>query len=291
MAKFTVGAGEGGTRADVFIATQYPQFSRSAMTQLFNKGMVTLGSKVVKASYKVQEGDELLVDETYLSATPPLVELPIIYEDKDVIVINKPEGMLTHAKGALNLEASVASFISNRLADSELSGNRAGIVHRLDRGTSGVIITAKTKSAQSWLQKQFSKRNAKKTYLAIVHGAPEPSEAIIDAPIMRDPAHPQTFRVGKQGKNALTQYKILKTGKKGGHSFSLVELKPMTGRTHQLRVHMAYIKHPIVGDDVYGPGSGQLMLHAQSLELTLPSSERHKFTIPTPLRIKKFFDE
>ena len=287
MAKFTAKAGEQDLRADVFIASKYPQFSRSALGQLFDKQMITIASKPIKASHKIQPDDKVEVDETYFNTEPPEVDLPIIFEDDAVIVIDKPAGLLTHSKGALNLEATVASFVSNKITDKALSGNRAGIVHRLDRGTSGVIIAAKTKAAQDWLQKQFAKRNAKKTYLAVVHGTPKPAEAIINAPIARNPAKPQLFRVDKTGKNAITQYKVLKTKGK----YSQVVLKPLTGRTHQLRVHLSYIGHPIVGDSFYGKDSGQTILHAKSLELTLPNGERRKFISETPGIFSEIFNE
>lgn len=289
MAGYTVVASEAGSRADIFLASKFPRFSRSVIHQLFNKDMVRLGPKAIKASYKVQIGDKLNVDETYLSTKAPAINLPILYEDDSVIVIDKPSGLLTHAKGALNAESSVASFIADKIVDKQLDSNRAGIVHRLDRGTSGVIITAKTKAASDWLQKQFSKRSAKKVYWAIVHGAPNPSQAIIDAPIDRNPAKPQSFKVGPSGKNAITEYKVLKTSVKNSQRYSLVEIKPMTGRTHQIRVHLAYIKHPIVGDSLYGKDRGPIMLHASSLELTLPNGSRRKFISQTPSRLRDFF--
>lgn len=286
MHKFIVRAGEQDLRADVFVASKYPQFSRSALGQLFDQQMITIADKPIKASHKVHPGDSVVVDETHLNNQPPDIDLPILYEDDDVLVIDKLAGLLTHSKGALNQEASIASFIVNKITDGALTGNRAGIVHRLDRGTSGVIITAKTKTAQDWLQKQFSKRNAKKTYLAVVHGTPKPAEAIIDAPIGRNPAKPQTFRVDKTGRNAITQYSVIKT--KG--RYSLLQLKPLTGRTHQLRVHLNYIDHPIIGDNIYGKDSGRLMLHAKSLELTLPSGERRKFISKTPELFSEVFN-
>jgi len=251
---------------------------------------VAVNAEVTKPSHKIKLGDEVQVDESLLRLKPPKIELPIIYEDDDVVVIDKPAGILSHSKGALNLEATVASFIKPRIKDKTLSGNRAGIVHRLDRPTSGVIIAAKNADSLVKLQKQFSKRNAKKIYIAIVEGLLEPTEAIIDAPIMRNPAKPQTFKVSSAGKPAITQYKVLKSFEKGSKAYSLVELRPLTGRTHQIRVHMAYINHPIVGDHVYGHDGDGLMLHAKSLEITLPNSERKVFSAKIPVRIEEFSD-
>lgn len=276
-------------RLDVFVAEQYPSFTRSALEALFDQKLVQVNGEPAKASHKVKPGDKVSVDETLLKLEPPAIDLPVIYEDNDAIVINKPAGILTHSKGALNLEGTVASFIKPKLKfPRTVLGNRAGIVHRLDRATSGVIITAKNAEALSKLQKQFSKRKAKKAYIAVVEGVLKPEAAIIDAPVARNPAKPQTFKVTASGKPAITEYRTIKSFKKSGKNYSLLELKPRTGRTHQLRVHMSYIGHPIVGDPVYGHGGDSLLLHAESLEITLPDSQRKIFTAPTPERIKEF---
>src|SRR5579862_9178907 len=264
---------DAGRRLDVVVADLYPDFTRSSLELLFDKDMVSVDGQAAKAAHKVRPKDKIVVDETYLKSEPLAADLPIIYEDDDVTVINKPAGVLTHSKGALNLEATVASFIKSKINDETLTGNRAGIVHRLDRDTSGLIITVKTAESLGKLQKQFSNRKVKKEYVAIVEGIPKPKKAIIDAPIMRRPSKPNTFKVGEQGKPALTEYKVAKIFKYKNRIYSLIELKPKTGRTHQLRVHMAYIGHPIVGDKVYGQENNGLMLHAKSLELTLPNGQ------------------
>jgi 23S rRNA pseudouridine1911/1915/1917 synthase len=279
---------EAGSRLDVLVASLYPQFTRSALELLFDKDMVAVNGHAAKAAYKVRPEDNIKIDETYLNNVPPKIDLPIIYEDKDVIVINKPAGLLTHSKGALNLEPTVASFIKNKLADTFLTGNRAGIVHRLDRGTTGVIITARSTGSLKWLQKQFSSRKVKKAYLAVAHGTLSPSEAVIDAPIGRNPKRPQSFRVMSGGKAAQTHYKVIREFKKNGNNFSEVELRPMTGRTHQLRIHLAYTGHPIVGDGLYGNNGQPVLLHAKSLELTLPSRQRKVFEAPLPPKFKDF---
>ena len=138
------------------------------------------------------------------------------------------------------------------------------------------------------LQKQFAQRKTKKIYLAIVEGEPKPEQAVIDAPIARNPKKPQTFRVSPEGKSAQTQYSVLKSFVKKDKRYSLLELKPLTGRTHQLRVHLAYIGHPIVGDHVYGSDGARLMLHATSLEITIPTSQRKVFEAAMPQDIKDF---
>ncbi len=288
MRTFKAEEADAGLRADVFISRQYPDFSRSSLDGLFDNELVLVNKKPIKNAHKVRADDKFTVDDRLLYRKPAAISLPIIYEDDDVIVIDKPAGVLTHAKGALNDEATVASFIAPRLAKNMPKNNRAGIVHRLDRATSGVIITAKTEPAQKWLQKQFSTRKTKKTYTAIVEGELEPKQAIIDAPIARNPRKPQTFHVNPAGKPAQTEYKTLEILDKSSIPNSLVEMKPLTGRTHQLRVHLAYIKHPIVGDRLYGHEGEHLYLHAKSLELTLPSGERKVFEVAEPAYFEEF---
>lgn len=287
MRKFTASESDIGVRADIFLAKQYPGFSRSSLEALFDNHSVAIGQKPIKASHKIAGSDIVAVDDKLITAVPDTVDLPIIYEDQNVVVIDKPAGILTHSKGALNYESTVASFIGPKL-DKELTGNRAGIVHRLDRHTSGVIITAKNRQTQTWLQKQFSTRRTKKTYLAVVEGNLELNEAVIDAPIARNPKKPQTFYVNNAGKPSQTQYKVLKTFIKDKKPYSLVELKPLSGRTHQIRVHMAYIGHPVVGDSLYGRSGPNLLLHAQSLELTLPGGVRKVFKVPLPAYLTDF---
>lgn len=288
MREFKAGESDAGGRADIFVAGQYPGFSRSSLDNLFETGAVLINDSAAKPGHKLRVADKIMVDDSLLYQTPPSIKLPIIYEDSYVIVLNKPAGVLTHSKGALNLEATVASFIKPKVTDQSLQGNRAGIVHRLDRGTSGVIITAKTAAAVKFLQKQFSSRRVKKVYLAVVKGDLEPKAAIIDAPIARNPNRPQTFSVQSTGKSAVTQYQTIKTIKKDGSTYILVELKPQTGRTHQLRVHLAYIGHPIVGDPIYGHDNGQILLHAKSLELKLPSGREIVFEAALPHRFQEF---
>lgn len=203
--------------------------------------------------------------------------LPIIYQDDNVIVVNKPVGVLSHSKGALNDEFTVADFFK-RYSKYHLDTNRPGIIHRLDRDTSGVMIGALNDSAAKLLQRQFSDRKAHKTYVAVVDGVPNQLEAIIDLPIGRNPKEPSKFRVDPNGKSAKTVYKVLASNEK----FSLVELQPLTGRTHQLRVHMAHIGTPIHGDKVYGKPADRLYLHAAKLEITIPKGERMLFTAIVP---------
>lgn len=275
----TVSEDQSGQRLDVFVAAHMPQLSRAFIQKLSDQGRITVDGQINKPGYKLREGDnvEIDYDEAEFGRVED-IDLPILYEDENVVVMNKPAGVLTHALGKHGNEGSVASFLRGKVVD--LEGDRAGIVHRLDRATSGVIIGAKNQRSLSLLQKQFSERKTKKTYIAVVHGHLRPEEAVIDMPIERNPKAPSTFRVGPNGKPAKTHYKVLTEGNR----YSLIELKPETGRTHQLRVHLAKVGHPIVGDPLYGGGTygDQLFLHALSLEITLPGGERKTFTAPLP---------
>lgn len=270
-------------RLDQYVVEQRPRLSRAFAAKLIEQGDVLVNGKPNKPGYKLREGDSVVItyDEAELDKIPD-IELPILYEDDDCVVINKPLGVLTHSKGAFNPEATVATWLRSRVHG--LAGERAGIVHRLDRATSGVMICAKTPEALSHLQKQFAQRKTKKTYMAVIAGVLDPPEAIIDMPIERNPRKPQTFRVGPGGKPSVTAYRVVRTD----GAYSLVELKPTTGRTHQLRVHLKQLKHSIVGDPIYdGKPAGRLYLHALALEITLPNRERKVFTAPLPSEFNK----
>lgn len=272
------------TRLDKELAARYPDQSRSTLQKYIKAGYVMVNGEVVRSLKKdVNEFDDI-------SLTPPKPvdmskqELPIIYIDDNVIVVNKPSGVLTHSKGALNDEFTVADFF-RRYTTYALETNRPGIVHRLDRDTSGVIIGARNAETAKLLKDQFAHRLAKKQYSAVVDGLPKQETALIDLPIARNPSAPSTFRVDPKGKPAQTVYKVVKTNGKQ----SLVELTPKTGRTHQLRVHMQYIGTPIAGDRVYGntKTAPRLCLHAEKLEITIPTSKRQTFIAKTPASFAK----
>lgn len=271
-------------RLDQYVVQQLPDLSRSAAVKLISDGAVSVnGETTQKPAYKVKADDDIAIDYAPGTTLTPTIDLPVLYEDKNCVVIDKPVGVLTHSKGAFNPEATVATWLRPRLQG--MLGERAGIVHRLDRATSGVMICAKTLEALSWLQKQFSQRKAKKVYLAVVKGTPVPAEAVIDMPIERNPKKPQTFRVGANGKSAVTAYRVLQHN----DSYALVELSPTTGRTHQLRVHLQKQEHPIVGDTLYGGEPAErLMLHAKSLEITLPNKQRQVFEATVPAGFEEF---
>jgi 23S rRNA pseudouridine1911/1915/1917 synthase len=269
--------GEKKHRLDVFLAESYPDLSRSFLQRLCANDQVTVNGQAQRSGYKITPGDtvEVLYDMASIEKIED-IDLPILYQDDDVIVINKPSGVISHARGRFWNEPSVASFV-RQLTDQQ--GERAGIVHRLDRPTSGVMICAKTASAMKFIQKQFADRSVAKTYQAVVSGEVSPEEAIIDMPIERNPKAPATFRTGANGKSAQTQYKVLDQNE----AYTLLQLMPKTGRTHQLRVHVAHIKHPIVGDVLYGGEKYErLLLHATSLSLMLPDGTKKTFVAPVP---------
>lgn len=273
-------------RLDVELAERYPETSRSTWQKYVKEGYVQVNGTVQTVpKFELTEHDAIAV------AIPPSADysaesLPILYIDDNVIVINKPAGVLSHAKGALNDEFTVADFF-RRYTSYKLDTNRPGIIHRLDRDTSGVMIGARNEKTAALLQKQFAERRTKKTYIAIVVGEPKLAEAKIDLPIGRNPAKPSTFRVDAKGKPAITSYTVL-AARSGT---SLVKLSPRTGRTHQLRVHMEYIHTPILGDRVYGKAADRLYLHAFSLEVTIPEGERRTFIAPVPADFVSFYPE
>lgn len=282
-------------RLDQKVVELIPRISRAFAAKLIDQGKVTVNGVVqLKAGHKLREDDMVHVDyDVAEMGDIPDIELEVLYEDDDCVVINKPVGLLTHSKGAFNPEPTVATWLRSHcarldLAQDDEANSRAGIVHRLDRATSGVMICAKTPEALSWLQKQFAQRRTKKTYFAVVQGVLSPDEAIIDMPIQRNPKAPATFRVGALGKASKTRYKVAATSPQSG-AFSLIELKPETGRTHQLRVHLAHLGHPIVGDTLYGGQPAErLYLHATELEITIPKNhERKVFTVPVPIEFNE----
>ena len=278
MLRFTATEVDTGTRLDSYVSSKIPSVSRSFIQKLEEQGRVLVNSNKARTSYKIRQGDVIEVDfDKATLENTPMIDMEVLYEDDDCLVVNKPAGLLTHSKGAYNPEATVATFIQDKLVD--LDGERAGIVHRLDRATSGVMIAAKNPNALAWLQKQFSQRKVKKTYFAVVEGHLKPEQAIIDIPIERHPRTPKIFRTSAGGKPAITGYRVTETSP----HYSLVELTPRTGRTHQLRVHLSHLKHPIVGDTFYkGKTGDRLYLHAQRLELTLPNRTRKVFEVPLP---------
>jgi 23S rRNA pseudouridine1911/1915/1917 synthase len=285
MQQLKITVEEADERLDAYLARVQPEYSRSFWQKRCLEELVLVNGLPAKPKQHLNAGD---IIETTLAEQPNFTNqtLPIIYEDDDVIVINKPTGMLSHAKGVESDEFTVAEFVRPYTTDG-VDTNRPGIVHRLDRGTSGIMIAAKSPEAKRWIQKQFAERKVKKAYLALVDGHLKEPTARLDLPIERNPKKPQTFRVGVNGKPAETVY----TTEQVFAKHTLLKLQPKTGRTHQLRVHLQYIGHPIVGDAFYGGSEtslGRLFLHAAELELTLPSRERKVFKAPMPTELHDY---
>lgn len=259
-------------RLDILMAEIYKSYNRSTLQKFIESGFVTVNGETVKKSNQKFERSvkiDLKIPQIMKNAD---LEPKVLYNDENVVVVDKPSGLLSEAKGEYCPERTLADF---------------GLVaHRLDRDTSGVMILAKNEETQKFLKKQFQARTVHKTYYAIVTGRPKLDEAKIDLPMIRDMKRPTTFRVDANGKEADTYYRVVKTD--GKHS--LVELKPRTGRTHQLRVHMKYLGHPIVGDRVYeGEPADRLMLHAAELEITLPGGVRKVFKAKLPAEFEDFW--
>ena len=251
-------------RLDHLMVEIFKSYNRSTLQKFIEQGFVKVDGELArKANQKFPRGVEitLVVPEEMKNAD---VEPEVIYEDEEVLVVNKPAGLLSEAKGEYCPERTLADF--------------GLICHRLDRDTSGVMILAKNEAVQKFLKAQFQARTVHKTYFAIVEGRPKLDEAKIDLPLIRDLKRPTTFRVDPNGKEAETYYRVLETN----GEVSLVELRPRTGRTHQLRVHMKYLGHPILGDIVYGTPGERLFLHAGRLEITLPGGERRVFETELP---------
>ncbi|MDR2964262.1 MAG: RluA family pseudouridine synthase [Treponema sp.] len=281
-------------RLDRYISENLSLLSRSQIKA--RKLKAILNGKEVKLSRNVEPGDNLKLlweDSPPENIIPQDIPLDIIYEDNRCIVVNKAQNMVVHP-GAGNRQGTLANAILFRMND-KLEGMRPGIVHRLDKDTSGVIIAAYDEEAHEFLASQFKNRKVRKTYIAIVSGSPKEQRGKIETFIARDPKDRKKFAVCERGqgrgKNALTFYKVIKNLK----DYSLVLLRPRTGRTHQLRVHMRHLGCPILGDSIYGKEdkgfpSAALMLHAKKLEITLAGENQPRvFSAPVPQRFKSIF--
>ncbi|MGO1656292.1 MAG: RluA family pseudouridine synthase [Lactobacillus delbrueckii] len=285
--EYELTAEESGQRLDKYLAGEMTNLSRSRIKELVQAGEVLVNGKKSKVSYKVQKGD--LIQVTVLPLEPLKLEaenipLDIVYEDKDVIVVNKPQGMVVHPAAGHPSHTLVNALLyhTRDLADSP-EGFRPGIVHRIDKDTSGLLMVAKNAAARESLEKQLAAKSNKRQYLAIVHGNFAEEEGTIDAPIGRNPKDRKQMAVVEKGKSAVTHFKVLEQYQ----GYSLVECQLETGRTHQIRVHMAYIGHPLAGDPLYGPrktlpGHGQF-LHAKTLGFEQPSTgEWLEFSVQPP---------
>ncbi|MDR0785988.1 MAG: RluA family pseudouridine synthase [Treponema sp.] len=286
----------GGVRLDVFVAERLKLFSRSQAKVRNLRGLVN--GKAVKLSRLVQLNDslELIWDEPEPSAlVPEDLPLEVLYEDEQVVVINKAPGVATHP-GAGVRRGTVANALLYRLLASGRrpfgATERPGVVHRLDKDTSGVLIAAYNERACAFLAEQFKSRKTRKIYAAIVKGRPKEDHGCIETFIARDKRDRKRFATSDAGKFAVTHYRLIRVWEDAGEVRSLLKLRPKTGRTHQLRVHLRHIGCPILGDPIYGDKnpSISLMLHAKSLSIVLPGQElMSTFSTPLPQRFCDVF--
>ncbi len=266
----------GNMRLDAYIAKKKTDISRSMVQKLNDEGNILVNGSIKKISYKVQNGDEIEIqipEAKDVEIKPEKIEIKIMYEDNSIIVVNKPKGLVVHPANG-NPDGTLVNAIMAICKDS-LSGIggeiRPGIVHRLDKDTSGLLIIAKNDRAHINMSKQIKDRQVNKKYIALVKGNINEDEATINMPIGRSTKDRKKMSVRKDGKEAVTHFKVIKRYKK----YTLLEVKIDTGRTHQIRVHMAEIGHPIVGDMVYSNGKNEFgvegqMLHAKSLDFKHP---------------------
>lgn len=291
MERFRVTDEDGGVRIDKYLTSACEGLSRSYLQKLLKSGQVLVGGQGVKASYAVQEGDliELEVPEAVepeILAEP--MDLDVLYEDEDIILINKPKGMVVHPAAGHYTHTLVNGLLDH--CRGQLSGingvMRPGIVHRIDMDTTGVIIACKNDLAHSCLAEQLKEHSITRRYQAIVHGVVKEDEGTVDAPIGRHPVERKKMSINyNNGREAVTHYKVLRRFRQYTH----VECRLETGRTHQIRVHMASIHHPLLGDAVYGPArcpipglQGQT-LHAGVLGIRHPRTGAYmEFTAPLP---------
>ena len=276
MKKFIVKQEDINKRLDVFLSEKNEKLSRSAIQRLIDEENILINNKIAKASYKVQLDDEISLEEVPakdIELKAQDIPLEIIYEDKDIIVINKPKGLVVHPANG-NPDGTLVNAIMAICKDS-LSGIggeiRPGIVHRLDKDTSGILIVAKNDEAHINLSQQIKNREVKKTYIALVRGVVKENEATIDMPIGRSKNDRKKMAVDKNGKNAVTHFKVLKRY----DGYTLLQVSIETGRTHQIRVHLSEIGYPVVGDIVYSNGKNKFgvvgqCLHAKSLDFKHP---------------------
>ncbi len=287
----------GGDRLDRYVCDHADGLSRAAVQRLVDDGHILVNGVAHKASYRVEPGDTVTVrvpPPEPAGARPEAIPLTIVYEDDDVIVIDKPAGMVVHP-AAGHVGGTLVNAVLGHAPRLDVGGaERPGIVHRLDSDTSGLIVVAKNDAAMHDLQAQFQARRVHKTYLALAAGRVEPPQGVIRAPIGRDPKHRQRMAVVTHGvsREAVTVYHTLANP----DGYSLLRVEPQTGRTHQIRVHLAFMGHPIVGDGAYGHKANQLgldrqFLHAWRLELALPSGRATSFVAPLPDDLRRALAE
>ncbi len=294
---FTIEADQAGTRLDTYLASQVEGWSRARLQRLIDNEDVLVNGKVAKPSYKLRDADEIeveLVAPPVDVFAPENIPIEIVYEDETLVVVNKPAGLVVHPGGG-----TPSGTLANALVYhfQKLPGTtvRPGIVHRLDKDTSGLMVVAKTENALENLSDQFRDRSVYKSYVALVHGRVQSNSGKIDQPLARDRSNRTRMAVVRGGRNALTLYRV----RRAFDRFTLLDVELKTGRTHQIRVHLAWMKHPVVGDETYGGGRDNTIqdprlrarirslnrhfLHAEKLGFTHPQTgEFVKFESPLP---------
>ena len=287
MKKYIVN--ESGKRLDAYISSQDEEITRTSAQRLIEQGNILVNGNKQKVSYKVSNGDIITIEEVKpqeIELKAQEIPIEIIYEDLDIIVVNKPKGMVVHPANG-NPDGTLVNAIMAICKDS-LSGIggeiRPGIVHRLDKDTSGLLIVAKNDKAHVNMSEQIKNHEVKKTYIALVRGCIKENEATIDMPIGRSNSDRKKMAVNKNGKNAVTHIKVLKRYDK----YTLLEINIETGRTHQIRVHLSHIGFPVIGDYIYSNGKNEFgvmgqCLHAKELEFKHPiSGAEMKLQAPLP---------
>jgi 23S rRNA pseudouridine1911/1915/1917 synthase len=277
-------------RLDKYLTQVLPQFSRAHLQKLIEQGYILVNGQITKASQRLNKADRITVELPPLPGRPLAEPIPltIIYEDEDILVIDKPAGLTVHpAPGhpSHTLVNAIVAHCPSLAISNELM--RPGIIHRLDKDTSGLIVIAKNDFAREYLAAQFKSRTVTKGYLVLVKGRLSPEQGIIEAPIGRDPHRRQRMAIVEAGKEATTQYQV----RKYLDTYTLVEVIPLTGRTHQIRIHLSAIGYPVVGDPIYGIKSAHLdrqFIHAYRLGFRLPSTKQYQeFTSPLPMDLEQ----
>ena len=277
-------------RLDKYLTRVLPQFSRAYLQKLIVQGYILVNGQRTEASRRLSNADRITVELPVLPSHPLAEPIPltIVYEDEDILIIDKPAGLTVHpAPGhpSHTLVNAILAHCPNLTTSNELT--RPGIVHRLDKDTSGLMVTAKSDSVRDYLAEQFKKRTVIKGYLVLIKGRLYPEQGIIEAPIGRDPRSRRRMAIVETGKEAATQYQV----RKYLDDYTLVEVTPLTGRTHQIRVHLSAIGYPVVGDSLYGAKSAHVdrqFIHAYRLGFCLPSTRQYQeFIAPLPVDLEQ----
>ena len=297
-----IGPEHAGVRLDTYLASQIEGWSRARLQRLIESEDVLVNGRVAKPSYKLREQDEIEVELSAPSTErfePENIPIDIVYEDETLVVVNKPAGLVVHP-AAGTPSGTLANALAYHFQQLPKAGVRPGIVHRLDRDTSGLLVVAKNEAALENLSDQFRDRTVFKSYVALVHGRMVSNSGVIDQPLARDPSNRTRMAVVRGGRNALTLYRVRRFFQR----FTLLDVALKTGRTHQIRVHLAWLKHPVVADETYGAGRDNTIqdarlrarirnlnrhfLHAEKLGFTHPETREFvKFEAPLPAELSE----